>query len=43
MLINTVLDDTYVQLKAIYVAETLKRQRHPGLGAFVDRLLDEQL
>jgi guanylate kinase len=43
VLINTVLDETYAQLKAIYVAETLKRQRHPGLGPFVEGLLDEQL
>jgi guanylate kinase len=43
VLINTVLDDTYAQLKAIYVAETLKRQRHPGLNRFVEGLLDESL
>lgn len=43
VLVNTVLEDTYAQLKAIYVAETLKRDRHPGLGRFVEGLLDEQL
>jgi guanylate kinase len=43
VLINTVLDDTYAQLKAIYCAETLRRERHAGLGPFVEGLLDEQL
>jgi guanylate kinase len=43
VLVNTVLDDTYAQLKAIYCAETMKRRRHPGLEPFVEGLLDEQL
>jgi guanylate kinase len=43
VLINQHLDETYECLRSIYVAEREKRDRHPWLGAFVDKLLDEKL
>jgi len=43
VLVNEDLNATYACLRSIYMAETQKRRRHPWLGTFVDRLLDEKL
>lgn len=36
---NTDLGEAYEQLRAIYVAETVRRDRQPGLEDFVDELI----
>lgn len=36
---NTDLGEAYEQLRAIYVAETVRRDRQPGLEGFVDELI----
>lgn len=36
---NTDLNEAYRQLRAIYIAETVRRTRQPGLDSFVDELI----
>lgn len=43
VLVNDDVDETYVELEAIYRAEKLKRERMLGLEGLVQRLLDEPL
>jgi len=43
VLVNDDVDETYIELEAIYRAEKLKRQRVLGLEGLVQRLLDEPL
>lgn len=43
VLVNDDLEATYVELEAIYRAETLKRRRSMALEGFVAKLMDERL
>ncbi|MEI7932335.1 MAG: guanylate kinase [Alphaproteobacteria bacterium] len=43
VLVNDDVDETYIELEAIYRAEKLKRQRVLGLESLVQRLLEEPL
>jgi guanylate kinase len=43
VIVNEDFDIAYAELAHIYHAERLKRVRNPGLGPFVQRLLDEPI
>jgi guanylate kinase len=43
VIVNEDFDAAYAELTHIYRAERLKRTRNPGLGGFVDGLLEESL
>jgi guanylate kinase len=43
VIVNEDFDLAYAELAHIYHAERLKRVRNPGLGPFVERLLDEDV
>ena len=41
VIVNDDFDHAYIELAHIYHAERLKRSRNPGIGDFVQELLDE--